>query len=116
VLRALDGHGLSASRRMYLHIALHTFIQGMAVNLEAEADALGETGLSEDAWMATELEEFEALAASGRYPFFAKTLHDFSDGFDLRMETLFETGLQALLDGFAQVIEPSQRPRRTKTP
>jgi hypothetical protein len=104
VLRALDGHGLSASQRMYLHIALHTFIQGMAVNLEAEADALSETGLSEDAWMAAELQEFEALAASGRYPFFAKTLHEFSDGFDLRMEALFETGLQALLDGFAKVI------------
>jgi DNA-binding transcriptional regulator YhcF (GntR family) len=104
VLRALDGHGLSASRRMYMHVALHTFIQGMAVNLEAEAEALSETGLSEDAWMASELAAFEALAASGRYPAFAKTLHEFSDGFELRMEEVFEIGLQALLDGFARII------------
>jgi len=105
VLGALDGHGLSASQRMYLHIALHTFIQGMAVNLEAEADALGETGLTEDAWMSTQLQEFEALAASGRYPFFGKTLSEFEQGFDLSMDLLFETGLQALLDGFANVIQ-----------
>ena len=90
---------------MYLHIALHTFIQGMAVNLEAEADALGETGLSEDAWMSTQLQDFEALAASGRYPYFAKTLHEFEQGFELSMDTLFETGLQALLDDFAKLIQ-----------
>lgn len=101
----MDGHGLSASERMYLHIALHTFIQGMAVNLEAEADALGETGLSEDAWMSTQLQDFEALAASGRYPYFAKTLHEFEQGFELSMDTLFETGLQALLDDFAKLIQ-----------
>jgi DNA-binding transcriptional regulator YhcF (GntR family) len=106
VLRALDGHGLSASQRMYVHIALHAFIQGMAVNLEAEADALGETGLSEDAWMSTQLQEFKALAMSGHYPFFAKTLGELDRGFDLSMDALFETGLQALLDGFAKVIQP----------
>lgn len=105
ILGALDHHGLDAPTRMELHILLHAYIQGLAVNLEAEADAAGETGLSDDDWMQTQVGAFHALAASGRYPAFASTLEELNADFDLRFEALFERGLKALLDGFERVIE-----------
>ena len=58
VLRALSELRLDADRRMRLHIVLHAFIQGMAVNLETEADAASETGMSDADWMDTQLGRF----------------------------------------------------------
>lgn len=104
ILRALDGHGLTAAERMNLHIVLHAFVQGLAVNLEAEADARSETGVGDDAWMEGELSAFDALAASGRYPAFAGAMAEFDHGFDLDIDALFELGLATLLDGFARFI------------
>jgi AcrR family transcriptional regulator len=99
MLRALDGLGLDAATMLQLHIAVHSYIQGLAVNLEAEAQAEGDTGLSEADWMASHEAAFAALAASGRLPTFAKVLHSLSGGFDLDLDALFELGLRALLDG-----------------
>jgi len=100
-LRALEGHGLSAAMRMNLHIVLYAFVQGMAVNLEAEADARSDTGLSDEAWMHTQLDGFRGLAESGNFPAFGRTLFGLGGSYDLDMNALFETGLALLLDGFA---------------
>jgi DNA-binding transcriptional regulator YhcF (GntR family) len=105
ILRALDGVGLDAEERMRLHIVLHAFIQGMAVNLETEAEAASETGMSDSDWMDTQLGEFTALAASGRFPSFAEVLQELDDRFELDLDGLFELGLRSMLDGFARVIE-----------
>lgn len=51
------------------------------------------------------------LAESGRFPTFAKIVRAFEDGYDLRLDTLFELGPAALLDGLAPVVEG--RPTRT---
>ncbi len=104
VLCALEALNLDAVARMQLHIVLYAFVQGMAVNLEAEADAVSETGLSDDEWMATQIHGFKALAATGHYPAFSRTLDEFDDGFDLDFDALFELGLATLLDGFAALI------------
>ncbi len=105
VLGALEGHGLAAATRMKLHILLHAFILGLAVNLESEAEAEAATGMGHDAWVDTQLGAFDALAASGRYPAFARTLGELDAGFDLAFDDLFELGLRALLDGFARTID-----------
>ena len=107
MLRALDGHGLDAVTRMQMHITLFGFVQGIAVNLETEAEARGDTGMTDDEWMQTRLPDFAALAASGRFPFFAAVLRELDPGFDLSFDDLFELGLRALLDGFAHVIDDS---------
>jgi DNA-binding transcriptional regulator YhcF (GntR family) len=104
VLRALDGHGLDANLRMHLHIILHAFMQGVAVNLETEADATSETGMTDSDWMDTQLEGFEELAKSGHYPAFAAILGELDDGFDLDLDHLFELGLKLTLDGFAPLL------------
>jgi DNA-binding transcriptional regulator YhcF (GntR family) len=102
ILRALGGLRLNAEGRMRRHIVLHAFVQGMAVNLETEADAASETGMSDDDWMDTQLGAFTALAASGRFPAFAAVLQELDAGFDLDLDGLFELGLRSLLDGFAR--------------
>ena len=112
VLRALDGHGLDANARMQLHIILHGFIQGLAVNLETEAEAVSETGMSDEDWMRTQTETFAALAATGRFPAFAAVLVELADGFELDFEALFDLGLSVLLEGFASVVEPTPRRRK----
>jgi DNA-binding transcriptional regulator YhcF (GntR family) len=111
VLRALEGHGLTAAERMRMHIVLFGFVQGMAINLEAEIEAAGETGMNDDEWMHTQLEAFSKFAASGRFPAFARTLRELDDGFDLEFDQLFELGLQVLLDGFACRLAQSSRGR-----
>jgi DNA-binding transcriptional regulator YhcF (GntR family) len=104
ILRALGGLGLDAELRMRLHIVLYGFIQGLAVNLETEADAASETGMSDSDWMDSQLGAFGALAASGRFPAFAAVLAELDAGFELDLDGLFELGLRSVLDGFARII------------
>ena len=101
VLRALEGHGFSANLRMQLHIVLHAFIQGFAMNLETEADAAGETGMSDSAWMDSQLADFTALATTGRYPAFSSVVAELDAGFEVDLDQLFELALQTTLDGIA---------------
>ncbi len=105
VLGALRDRGVDAQARMRLHIVLHGFIQGLAVNLESEAEALGQTGMHHDQWVDAQLGAFDALAKTGRYPAFAATLDDLDAGFTLDFDELFELGLGALLDGVARIVE-----------
>jgi DNA-binding transcriptional regulator YhcF (GntR family) len=109
VLRALDGHGLDAAARMDLHVVLHAFIQGMAVNLETEAEALSETGLSDTEWMDGELASFSALAATGRYPAFAHVLAELEPSYEPAADRLFELGVRTMLDGFATRLAGHRR-------
>jgi AcrR family transcriptional regulator len=99
MFRALSQAGLSPVAQMQVHVILHSFVQGLAVNLEAESDAAAESGISEEAWMDARKAAFAALGASGRYPHFGRLLETLGP-FDLDFDQLFERGLAALLDGF----------------
>ncbi|AKU92571.1 TetR/AcrR family transcriptional regulator C-terminal domain-containing protein [Vulgatibacter incomptus] len=112
VMRALDGTRLDAANKLLVHILLHGFIQGLAVNLEADAQATGETGLSEDDHMRTQEAAFRAAMSSGAYPHFAAIFAELSEGFDPDLDALFELGLGALLDGFTPMFE-GKRQRRS---
>lgn len=113
VMRALDASVLDAPGRLQVHVLLHGFIQGMAVNLESEAQAIGDTGMSEQDYMRTQEAKFIALAATGRFPYFAKMLREMPEEFDLDFEVLFERGLTALLDGFSPLLS-RRRPSTTR--
>lgn len=101
VMRALDGTTLKETEKLQLHVTLHAFVQGVAVNVEAEAQAVGDTGMSEDDHMSVEQAKFEKLAASGRFPHFAKMLRGIPNEFQLSFDDVFERGLKAMLDGFS---------------
>jgi len=111
VLRALESLDMPAAERMQVHILLHSFVQGLASNLEAEADAARDTGLTEAEWMGTRDSGFQALAASGRFPAFARTFQAVDDGAALEVDRLFEVGLTMWLDGVGRSRKPKRRAR-----
>ena len=47
----------------------------------------------------------DAVATSGRHPYFAKMMRDIPEAFTLDVDELFERGLASMLDGFAPLIE-----------
>ncbi|CAM5561806.1 TetR/AcrR family transcriptional regulator C-terminal domain-containing protein (plasmid) [Streptomyces viridifaciens] len=110
-LAALDGHGLGPETMLDLHVLLYSYIQGIAVHLEREAQAEAATGLSEDEWMDHQAPAFAAITTATRYPVFTRIASSCKDGYDLDLDTLFEFGLKPLLDGIALIIEtpPSRR-------
>lgn len=105
VLGALDNHGLDPTTLFDIHVLLYSHVQGLAVHLEMEAHAEAVTGQSEDQWMDSRAPALLELVESGRFPTFAKVVGAFEDGYDLRLDELFEFGLKALLDGLTSIIE-----------
>ncbi|MFG2982727.1 TetR/AcrR family transcriptional regulator C-terminal domain-containing protein [Streptomyces sp. NPDC048258] len=105
MLGALDGHGLDPTTLFDIHVLLYSHVQGLAVHLEMEAHAEAATGQSEDQWMDSRAPALRDLVESGRFPTFTKVVGSFEDGYDLRLDSLFEFGLKALLDGLTPVVE-----------
>lgn len=105
-LSALDGHGLDATEMFDLNVLLYSHVQGVGVHLEREAQAAARTGRSEEMWPATQEPALEAVAESGEFAVFTRVLDSFEkSGYDLRLDVLFELGLNALLDGIGRLIE-----------
>ena len=91
---------------LYVAITFAGYVQAIAVNLETEVEAQQDTGITGGEWMQSQGAALAAILASGRFP----TLSGISaqPGFDFRLDldTLFEFGLQLLLDGLAALIHP----------
>ncbi|MEP7001039.1 MAG: TetR/AcrR family transcriptional regulator C-terminal domain-containing protein [bacterium] len=104
VMRALDATSLDGVDKLRLHVLLHAFIQGMAVNLEAETQAIADTGIGEEDYMRSQAARYDAVAAAGQFLFFAKMMRDLPEEFRIDIDELFERGLTAMLDGFAVTI------------
>lgn len=117
VLRALDGLGLDHTTAFYLHLAVLSHVRGTAINLESEAEAVQHTGLTDDEWIDTQGEAFTRILDNADLPAFTTALAGFQaeGGFDFNLDTLFEFGLQRLLDGLATFLaqpDPRVRPIR----
>jgi AcrR family transcriptional regulator len=100
-LSALDGSGADHATVMTVYLTLVNYVRGTAVNLEPEAEAEAATGLNPDQWMDTQEAAMRSIVGNGRFPAFERVL---STPYDFDLDTLFEFGLQRLLDGFAVVI------------
>lgn len=105
IAASLRGHGLSAERVLDLHILLYNHGQGLAANLEREARAQAETGLTAETFERAQATELGAIVADHRYPHFGEMLAGLADGYDFDLDALFELGLRVLLDGFAGMID-----------
>lgn len=104
-LTGLDALGLDPTTRLNLHVVLYAYIQGMAANLDREAQAQAGSGLSDEEWMDAEEPKLRVLLASGAYPAFAALLDGFTHGYDFDLDELFELGLRLQLDGLAALIK-----------
>ena len=83
------------------HLTVFTFVRGLAMNLEQEAEAEAASGLTGDEWMGDQEAALTALVADGQHPVFTQVLSTMD--FDLDLDALFEFGLQRLLAGIAAV-------------
>ncbi|MDQ7808165.1 GntR family transcriptional regulator [Amycolatopsis sp. A133] len=99
-LAALAELDVDAATLCDLHVLFFSYVQGIAIHLEREQNALASSGLSEEQWIDLQTPALEAMSA-GR-PVFAKMLRELGGtGYDLVLDDLFESGMRALLDGLA---------------
>ncbi|MFJ2646351.1 GntR family transcriptional regulator [Streptomyces sp. NPDC087420] len=105
MLSALEGHGLDPVTLFDLHVLLYSYVQGLAVNLEREAQAAASTGLTEDEWLDGQAAAMRRILTSPRYPAVTRVITGLGDGYDLDLDTLLEFGLRPLLDGIAVIVE-----------
>jgi DNA-binding transcriptional regulator YhcF (GntR family) len=101
VLSALHGRGLDTTTAFTVHVMLFSYARGMAVNLESEAQAEAESGLTADEWMDANVQTITSLAADGGFPNVSRLL---ALDFDLDLDALFELGLRSLLNGLQGVL------------
>ena len=106
-MRALDNHGLDPNIQFRAAVSIANYVRGTAVNLEDEAQAQQETGITHEEWMANQQERFTAVLATGKLPMMARFLAAEDQSFSL--DTLLEFGLQRLLDGLETLLSASKR-------
>jgi len=100
-LRALDGLGLTIQEMMHIHMTLFSHVRGLALNLEAEAQAEQDSGLTSDEWMQTQEHGFRVIAGTGDFPLLTRLVNS---EMELDLDQLFEFGLGRLLDGLEQYL------------
>ncbi|MFC5822638.1 TetR/AcrR family transcriptional regulator C-terminal domain-containing protein [Nonomuraea insulae] len=105
VMRAFEETALDATTKMYVHVLIYSFVQGIAANIELEQRAQAATGVTADEWMDSQEEQLRWIAVSRQYPAFTRLLAELGD-FDLNLDRLLEFGLKPLLDGLSTLIEP----------
>ncbi|MGW4520667.1 GntR family transcriptional regulator [Amycolatopsis sp. NPDC004378] len=99
-LSALTQLGVDAATLCDLHVVFFSHVQGVAIHLEREQNALASSGLSEDDWMNRQTPAM--MAVTSGYPIFTRMLGELGEtGYDLVLDDIFESGMRALLDGLA---------------
>jgi AcrR family transcriptional regulator len=100
-LRATAGFGLDTQTRWQAAVTLMAYVRGIATNLEAQAQAVQDTGLTDEQWVDNHEAMFQRMMSGGRYP----TMATLDEAIDLDLDTVFEFGLHRLLDGYATLID-----------
>ena len=98
VLAALDGVGLDHDTTFTAYITLVSYVRGMAVNLELEAEAQAITGIDNEEWLNAQERDVRAIVEGGRFPVFTRYV---SQEYDFNLDNVFEFGLGRLLDGLS---------------
>jgi AcrR family transcriptional regulator len=95
-LSTLRAMGLSTHDMLCAHINLFAHVRGMALARLTEAQAEQDTGMSADDWMRHRDREVRQWAGAAGHPDLARVIRE---PFDFDLDTVFEFGLQRLLDG-----------------
>ena len=102
-LGAFDGLGLDPTTALHATVTLFGYVRGIALNLESQARDEQDSGVTDDEWMRNQDRVFAEIFA-GRFPRLAGLL---TGPIALDLESLFDFGLQRLLDGYATLLTPS---------
>jgi DNA-binding transcriptional regulator YhcF (GntR family) len=95
-LTTLGAMGFGTHDMLCAHISLFAHVRGMALARLAEAQAEKDTGMSADDWMRHHDRGLREWVESGGHPGLGYVLRE---PFDFDLDTVFEYGLQRLLDG-----------------
>ncbi|GLX97130.1 TetR/AcrR family transcriptional regulator C-terminal domain-containing protein [Herbidospora sp. NBRC 101105] len=106
-MRAVSDQGLDPLTMIHVAATVAGFVRGTAVSLEREAEAEQDTGLTDDEWLRTQGNALAVAMRAGSFPFMAGLLA--RDDVDLSLDTLFEFGLQRMLDGIAPLCSGRRR-------
>jgi DNA-binding transcriptional regulator YhcF (GntR family) len=101
VLRALTKSGVDASTAMYAAITVFGYVRGVALNLEAEAVAEQDTGMTADEWADRQAAQLAAMIAENNLTGFRALAEPDGFEFDFELDQLFDFGLGIVLDGLA---------------
>jgi DNA-binding transcriptional regulator YhcF (GntR family) len=107
VLRAVAEFGVDAGTAMYAAITVVGYVRGVALNLEPEALAEQDTGMTADEWAGRQTAQLAALVQTGDLPGFRALAVPNGFEFDYDLDQLFEFGLRLVLDGLAARLESS---------
>ena len=99
--------GLGVGDRLHMAVTLANYVRGTAINLEPEAQAEQETGITSDEWMDAQMPVMTEIVSTGEFPMFAEMSR--VDDLELTLDSLFEFGLARLLDGLAQFLASAAR-------
>lgn len=97
VLRSVAGLGVDASTAMYAAITVFGYVRGVALNLEPEAQAEQDTGMTADEWVDHQTTQLADLIRTEDLRGFRDLPNGFD--FDYDLDQLFDFGLQVVLDG-----------------
>ncbi|MFF8372730.1 TetR/AcrR family transcriptional regulator C-terminal domain-containing protein [Streptomyces lydicus] len=95
--------GMDPVTLLHMALTLLGFVLSTAAGMEDDLEAEQETGMDQDQWMAAMDPVFEGILASGSYPMYAGMAGTDDDTVNLR--TLFDFGLERLLDGMEVLVE-----------
>jgi hypothetical protein len=101
VLEAVSELGFDAATTLRTGIALVVYVRGMASSPQQERQAEQDTGLDREEWMQARDPTFAPFLAS--MPTLAKLAAE--PDVDMSLESLFECGFTALLDGLLAQIQ-----------
>jgi DNA-binding transcriptional regulator YhcF (GntR family) len=112
VLRAVGGFGVDANTSMYAAITVFGYVRGVALNLESEAHAEQDTGLTADEWADQQTGRLAELIVKQDLAGFRALAEPDGFEFDFDLEQLFEFGLGIVLDGLAVKLQRQRTPLR----
>lgn len=112
VLRAVGGFGVNANTSMYAAITVFGYVRGVALNLESEAHAEQDTGLTADEWADQQAGRLAELIVEQDLAGFRALAEPDGFEFDFDLDQLFEFGLGIVLDGLAVKLQRQRTPLR----
>ncbi|WP_328328772.1 GntR family transcriptional regulator [Kribbella sp. NBC_00382] len=112
VLRAVGGFGVDANTSMYAAITVFGYVRGVALNLETEAQAEQDTGLTADEWADQQAGRLAELIVEQDLAGFRALADPDGFEFDFDLDQLFEFGLGIVLDGLAVTLQRRRTPLR----
>jgi AcrR family transcriptional regulator len=108
VLQAVSGFGVDPSTSMYAAITVFGYVRGVALNLEPEAQAEQDTGMTADEWASHQAGQLASMVEAGDLPGFRALGLPGGFDFDFDLDQLFEFGLELVLDGLAAKLQRPQ--------